>query len=325
MFNSTILDVAISLVFVFLLFSLLCSAIKELIAGIFNLRGKMLAKGINSLLSGLSSHYNLPLPLPKADIGSEEFAAALGAVSGAQPVAKRVMESTVVTSQTSKGVFGGIRMPSYLSDADFSAALLHTLFGTQAIGATSLTSVKTFFESSTLSDATKAPLLAFLSQIDRGKDTLQENIAKWYNDGMDRVSGWYKRQAQWILLGISLVVVLVFGLDSIDLMKRIYHDEPLRNAIVASSAKSVPGDSVAYEQYQAVSSRIDELKLPIGWPVPVDLASSSFWNVVLEKLPGLLITALALSFGAPFWFDVLNKIMNLRLSGNKPEKSTASS
>jgi len=38
------------------------------------------------------------------------------------------------------------------------------------------------------------------------------------------------------------------------------------------------------------------------------------------KLMGLFLTTGAVSLGAPFWFDVLNKLVNLRSSGNRPEK-----
>ncbi|WP_299579595.1 hypothetical protein [Mucilaginibacter sp.] len=54
---------------------------------------------------------------------------------------------------------------------------------------------------------------------------------------------------------------------------------------------------------------------------------SDFWEVLgyllrgfFSHLPGLLITALALSLGAPFWFDLLNKLVSIRAAGVKPEE-----
>jgi len=41
----------------------------------------------------------------------------------------------------------------------------------------------------------------------------------------------------------------------------------------------------------------------------------------LGKLLGLLITAAAISQGAPFWFDLLSKVGNLRSSGTVPATS----
>src|SRR5258708_31519156 len=51
-------------------------------------------------------------------------------------------------------------------------------------------------------------------------------------------------------------------------------------------------------------------KLPIGWHFsPPDLRDLGHWGwrVVVYKLLGLLLTMLALSQGAPFWFDALSK------------------
>ncbi|HEX2915269.1 MAG TPA: hypothetical protein VH186_31180 [Chloroflexia bacterium] len=55
----------------------------------------------------------------------------------------------------------------------------------------------------------------------------------------------------------------------------------------------------------------------------VDVLGGRFWQLLL-KLLGLLITALAFTQGAPFWFDVLNRVTNLRSSGGKPATASES-
>ncbi len=53
---------------------------------------------------------------------------------------------------------------------------------------------------------------------------------------------------------------------------------------------------------------------PIGWKeVPTDLLE------ILKTLLGWLITAAAVSLGAPFWFDLLGKVANLRGDGGKAQ------
>jgi hypothetical protein len=42
---------------------------------------------------------------------------------------------------------------------------------------------------------------------------------------------------------------------------------------------------------------------------------------VLVKVLGLLLTACAASLGAPFWFDVLNRVISIRAAGKAPEES----
>jgi hypothetical protein len=56
--------------------------------------------------------------------------------------------------------------------------------------------------------------------------------------------------------------------------------------------------------------------IPVGWTRD-DLRISKFRDII-KKIGGLLLTAFAVSMGAPFWFDVLSKLSNLRSSGNKP-------
>ena len=40
------------------------------------------------------------------------------------------------------------------------------------------------------------------------------------------------------------------------------------------------------------------------------------------KLIGWIITILAISLGAPFWFDILNKVASIRSSGTKPASAS---
>ena len=47
-----------------------------------------------------------------------------------------------------------------------------------------------------------------------------------------------------------------------------------------------------------------------------------FW-ALLSKLIGLSLTAVAITFGAPFWFDTLSKLARLRTSGAPPPASDA--
>lgn len=69
-------------------------------------------------------------------------------------------------------------------------------------------------------------------------------------------------------------------------------------------------------------SAIRKLGLPIGWDDSTNEllypVSSRGWMV---KSFGWLITALAVSLGAPFWFDVLNKFMIVRSTVKPKAKS----
>jgi hypothetical protein len=52
----------------------------------------------------------------------------------------------------------------------------------------------------------------------------------------------------------------------------------------------------------------------LGWHGPI--RDNLRWDTLL----GWILTVLALSLGAPFWFDVLNKFMNVRYAGKSPDE-----
>src|SRR3954464_9411357 len=57
MFNNVVLDVAIGLIFIFLLYSLLATTINEFVAMIFAYRHRMLEKAIEQMLDGKNYSY----------------------------------------------------------------------------------------------------------------------------------------------------------------------------------------------------------------------------------------------------------------------------
>ncbi|RPH79952.1 MAG: hypothetical protein EHM80_06530 [Nitrospiraceae bacterium] len=77
------------------------------------------------------------------------------------------------------------------------------------------------------------------------------------------------------------------------------------------------------ERIKQMSAETEKLGLPIGWSreskdpkaLPSDVGG---WAL---KIIGLLLTAIAVSLGAPFWFDVLNKLINIRSAGKQPERA----
>ena len=91
------------------------------------------------------------------------------------------------------------------------------------------------------------------------------------------------------------------------------------------------GASAFIHKSRAAQEVVDEIKrqfdladtklrpLPIGWPLPEGSRDWWFWA---QKTLGLFVTGLALSLGAPFWFDALSKFMNVRAAGVKPERQT---
>lgn len=290
MFGSELLEIAIGLVLVYLLLSLICTTLTEFIARAYAMRSKNLEDGLRNLLEDetkLTELYNHPLI---AKLAQKDKGHALENRSG---------------------------KPSYIPTRNFALALLDIVAPRGNDDAP-----KSFAEIRTavtgLPDSLKKPLLTFLDNANGDISEARENIETWFDDNMERVSGWYRRKAQIVTLVLAAVVSILFNVDSIALANSFSQDATLRAAVVAAAEQrvnaqtSVPDESLEVAELQA---EMAALKLPIGWSTPPE--GFTGW---LSLIGGLAITTLAVSLGAPFWFDILSKIMNVRATG-KPEQT----
>jgi len=134
-------------------------------------------------------------------------------------------------------------------------------------------------------------------------------LATWFDVGMDRVSGSYKRQSQRWCFVIALVIAVTFNIDSFNLFKTLWQHPVL--------VTEISNPQAATEALKVLE------KLPIGWQT--DISSSEHRKTLAEHsiiLIGWIVTASASLFGGPFWFDLLKKLINLRGTGTKPKKDT---
>ncbi|WP_437480391.1 hypothetical protein WME75_35470 [Sorangium sp. So ce1014] len=188
------------------------------------------------------------------------------------------------------------------------------------------------------------------------RDLREANIRleRWFNDAMDRAAGRYKRRTQLLISATALVLCIGFNADSIQLASALSRDAVVRAAMITAAqemAKSAPRAAphtggmdkdedvmAALAQGGGAHSQLTGLDLKITWGVqaPEQTSTPGLWKAlsailgqglvawirgVLDRLlsPGILITAAAASLGAPFWFDLLNKLVNLRTVGKSPE------
>lgn len=170
-------------------------------------------------------------------------------------------------------------------------------------------------------------------------EAFQTNIEQWYNQAMDRVTGWYKRWTQVVLIFISAIAVAGANADTIMLAQVLSQNDTLRASLAGAATEFVqagqptastaasdaaPKD-LAVMRAQALQAA-QTIDLPLGWtshgPTPTDLPSSlGGW---LLKILGLVISIAAVSLGAPFWFDTLSKFVNIRGAGTPPGQHSKS-
>ena len=335
MFGSSMLDIATGVVFIFLLLSILATGINEIIMSARNMRAKELLTGIESLLNDKNNANGLVQQVYTH-----------GQVYG-------LYRGTFDRKNQSD-------LPSYIPSRNFSLALLDIvsqkgedlrkplpppLPGQPAIlrpplppqfrqpapvPTTQIAPVPTvpipqsirdgaaLYAANTLTDKLGKPLLAMIAMANNDANKLQKAVEDWYNSAMDRVSGQYKYRTQKWLLGIGLVMAIAINADTLRIVRQLSKDSTLRQSIVAAAQNARPAQPTTADQTLANTvqsfSTVNSLGIPIGWHRGGPYLS-------LEGVLGWLLTAIAISLGAPFWFDALNKIMVIRSTVKPTEKS----
>jgi hypothetical protein len=327
MFGSSILDIAIGVVFIFLLLSVFATTINELILSLFNMRGKELLLGIQTLLDDKS----VTGLVQKVYNHGQVF----GLFRGEFDLNKRG------------------NLPSYIPSGNFAIALLDSIaqpFSEFTPGVAPIQPVATIthaFEAAATALAENVatekvgkPLVSMMAMAGNDAEKLQKSVEAWYNSGMDRVSGWYKYRTQWILFWVGLVLAVSMNADTIGIVRQLSKDSTLRQSIVAAAQATRDPKSTAASADEPIDKRIkaakdsfdeiSDLGMPIGWPkgdptakTPREKIAKCFdWITGRPSmLLGWLLSAIAISLGAPFWFDALNKIMVVRSTVKPREKS----
>ncbi len=369
--TNTVLDLAISLIFVYLLVSALCSALQELLANARHWRAATLEQALGKLLQDTT----------------------LAQKIYEHPLLKGMWTPPWVLNKNAQ-------KPSYIP-SDTLARVLLDLHGNNILTGTAKDIVDKL---------APAAVLDF--------DKRRASIEKWFDDAMERVSGWYKRKAHAWLWAIAFAVCAVLNVDSFMLGRIFWNDDALRQSVVAAATKYVEGtgkqssqpgmgvgpadqkekepgigkaagtgsqtsatgqsgsledakntetkqavsktadktaqsDDEIFARLKTVQSQLADTGLPLGWCWTEANGALKCWPTLrsakakdsqpenstsaqeqadknvdprmrpqewgwLVKLFGILISALAVSQGSPFWFDLLQKVVNLRLTGQKP-------
>ena len=139
---------------------------------------------------------------------------------------------------------------------------------------------------------------------------------------MERVSGWYRRLTQAMLLGLGVLLAVGLNVNAVTVAQRLWTDAPLRAAVVeqVQRAERLPAgrEETVEDALRSVESGLKSLgalSLPIGW---TDEARPSTWY---GAVAGWILTAIAIAMGAPFWFDLLGRVARLRSTGVRPPTS----
>jgi hypothetical protein len=319
------LEVAIGVVFLYLLLTFVASAILEGIAILFNWRAKTLYQTIDLMLQGV----------PRVSVQKvyrNPMVRALG--RNASRVSRLNLVERLAWHESRTRI-----APSYIPPAVFSAAVLDILLP-KPVNKDALSPegyIKALRERVAGQQQSNG-LLSILrtTLITQGPSIQAVRLAieKWFNDSMDRASGWYKRRTQVWLLSIGLLIAFGGHVDTIGISQWLWSGDAARQAALAAAqsyagknnaapaATPTEADLKKYfgdvaNQIGDLDRRITDLQYPVGWyDAAHDYKPREWsWQFVL----GALITAIAISMGSTFWFDALQSLIKLRGAGPKPD------
>lgn len=389
MFGSETLEVAIGLAFMFFILSLMLTSAREILEGWLQTRAIHLERGVRELLKdetgeGLARDlYGHPLvsSLFRGDYKPESLT---GRILRRNDPWKRIPFRS--------------NLPAYIPARNFATALLDlSARGSPDQGSSASLTVDQIREGVSVRIASPHVRRAVLLAIDNAKgdiDQVRAGLEAWFDSGMDRVSGWYRKETQGILLVMGLLVAWGLNIDSLHVARTLIENDARRTVIVTEAAAVVdrvkaqgagtpdqaamlsalgcardsaqpvpapvgkvgpatapatagagpgspqattaPGAPAAGPQadLSCAERRVRDLGYPVGWNGRKILWSwlwpgnfqtwSQWWTASQfpwQSVPGWIITALAISLGAPFWFDLLNKMMVIRSTVKPHEKS----
>jgi hypothetical protein len=334
--SSAVLDTALGLALFFFTLAVLCSAAVESCANLFRKRAKYLLRGLRDLLDAAATTdparpagVRAASARVKAATDDERalYRSALTAqadTSAAATWTDRVMGHPLVTPfKQSRPAGGKTRNPAYLPAAAFASALLSEILGAPQ-GATTIATVRDAVTRLDDNVPFKGALVSLLTSAGQDLGKFVTGLEAWYDAQMDQIGGAYRRWAKRWLIVFALVATLALHLDAIAIGRSLYTSPTQREVVVAAAADGTlcPTGQPFDTTRTCVDTELGHLGaagLPIGWSAP---RAQGIGARLLELL-GLLLTAAAASLGAPFWFDVLNRLGSLRNSGRPPHSSTS--
>ena len=204
----------------------------------------------------------------------------------------------------------GGRMPSYVAAKGFASALLDAVQNRQQPTGF-IPDLKASIDA--IPDAQlKAVLQGFYERAGGDVGVLHQNVATWFDHAMDRLSGDYKRWSQWVGLLAAAALTVFLDVDAVAIATHMYVDP----ALVQHVSPLIGDPQAAFALWSGT--------FPFGWDhLGTAWGQPGFWTALLRAAPGWLVTVAATLFGAPFWFDVLKRFVQIRGAGPDADEKQA--
>lgn len=288
-----ILDTTIGLVFIYLLLALVVTVLTEAISNFLKVRTKNLGHSLDALLGK----------------DGETLRDAFNATG--------IIQAAKKLSGPDKA--GNLGKLTYIAPENFANAIIEMgrTFDKEKKRVKDIAGLVSCIDSLPESDLKNA-LSAVVDGVENDVQKGKKAIADWFDQIMAGAAERYKNIMKKYAFLAAAVVTIGFNADSITIADALWNDDTLRTQVAESAA-------AFSEKAQTVDDLADfdvlkkEMRpFPIGWDVSAPHHSSDWYFSALGwllKLVGWLVTALAVSLGAPFWFDLLKKLVAIRSGG----------
>lgn len=298
----TIIEVAIGVMFVWIMLAAVTSQVQDWVSQWLQWRPQLLEESIRNILAD-------------------------------DELAHKFYDHPLIKSLHSQG---GARKPSQIPNRQFASVIFDMVInaGTQEsagqdmqVALEKFRSNITAFRRNTgndlnnLAQSLDTILVDVSANVEKADQSLAEartRIESWFNDSMDRLSGAYKRKAQAASLLIGVIIALVLNADSLAIANKLWSDPLVREAIVAQAEQYKPTeDQTGTNPEEAIAQSIGKLQglsVPIGWTSD-NMPKSGDVNGWLMKIGGIIMSGVAAAQGAPFWFDMMRKLLSMRSGG----------
>jgi hypothetical protein len=338
----TIIDLIAGMIFIYFLLSIICSSVVEIILTYVNARSKILAEWLTGIFDKPVQEGNASVPLGQAIMDH----CAVTALSGKGKAPSYIDAKNFTSALLEKLTYDPNDPNSIANDVD---TLITKIEQTTALS----TELKRVLLNYAYDARDKYKEVT--AKTSSAVELFRHKIESWYDSSMDRLTGDLKRRySRPFTMIVAIIAVVLLNADSINIAKYLYSDPDARTAIAAQAYKAADdstqifneriasmkngGDTTTAKQLQStLQSGLDNINqakaaleenLPLGWTTTYFktlFPKGNFWSGILgllAKITGLAATVFAVMMGAPFWFDLLNKIANLRGTGGKPASSS---
>jgi hypothetical protein len=301
---SAVLGVVVGIAFLFLLLSLVASAAGEVISTVFRLRASMLDRTVRALLTGVWAK--------KATTGHPH----------AEKATALLEDPRCRTGYP--GMQGKRPHPTYLATPTFVDLIFKHFIEP---GSPDPVATQSALDRLPV-DGAGDMLRGLWADANHDVDAFRDHVGRWYDDAMDRLSGWYKRRLRLILFALGGLLAVGLNVSLLNVGKTLWADPIARESFIAQAKSTAapvsPWTTVSADAAKSTDAgkpvadvltnyrSLTGQGLPLGWRSGASPKHPLGW---VAAIIGWLIVALGVSMGAPFWFDVLSKFANLRLSG----------